>query len=80
MPDPTFIDRRIALSVVVSVSTILFFLLTMIAENKEKKEIKTILVNLQDNSNELIVCFKTSPISLLSVSEMPNLSIPGIVR
>lgn len=50
----TFIDTRIALSVVVPISAILFFLLTMIAEYIEKMEIKTILSNLQDNSNELI--------------------------
>jgi HD-GYP domain-containing protein (c-di-GMP phosphodiesterase class II) len=48
------IHTRIALSVVVPLSAILFFLLTFIAEKVEKNEVKTILSNLQDNSNELI--------------------------
>ena len=48
------IDKRMAISVVVPMSAILFFLLTFISEYVEKKEVKSILANLQDNSNELI--------------------------
>jgi putative methionine-R-sulfoxide reductase with GAF domain len=54
------IDKGIAISMVVPMSGILFFALTIITEYVEKKEVKTILSNLQDNSNELIEQIETN--------------------
>jgi HD-GYP domain-containing protein (c-di-GMP phosphodiesterase class II) len=48
------IDLRIALTTIVPISAAVFFFLTIISEHLEKQEIKSILANLQDNSNELL--------------------------
>jgi HD-GYP domain-containing protein (c-di-GMP phosphodiesterase class II) len=48
------IDLKMALTTIVPISGTIFFILTIIAEFVEKKEIKTVLSNLQDNSTELM--------------------------
>jgi HD-GYP domain-containing protein (c-di-GMP phosphodiesterase class II) len=48
------IDLKMALTTMVPISGVVFFILTLIAEFLEKKEIKSILSNLQDNSTELM--------------------------
>lgn len=48
------INLRMALTTIVPISTIIFFILTLIAEYLEKQEIKSILGNLQGSSNELL--------------------------
>ena len=49
-----FIDLRMALSTIVPMSAALFFALSIISEHLEKKEVKSVLSNLQDNANQLV--------------------------
>jgi HD-GYP domain-containing protein (c-di-GMP phosphodiesterase class II) len=48
------IDLRMALTTIVPISAIIFFVLTLKAEHLEKQEIKSILGNLHESSNELL--------------------------
>ena len=48
------IDLRMALTTIVPISAIIFFVLTLEAEHIEKREIKSILGNLHGSSNELL--------------------------
>jgi len=50
----SLIDLRMALTTIMPLSAIIFFLLTLISEHQEKHEIKSILKNLQGTSNELL--------------------------
>ncbi len=50
----SLIDIRLVLTTILPISAAIFFLLTLVAENLEKKEIKSILGNFQGTSNELI--------------------------
>ena len=50
----SLIDMRMALTTIVPMSAAIFFTLSIISEHLEKQEIKSILSNLQDNSNELL--------------------------
>lgn len=56
----SFYNLHMALTTVVPISALLFFGLTIIAERQEKKEIQTVLENLQDTSNELIDQIETN--------------------
>lgn len=47
-------DSRIALTAIVPVSAVLFFLLSIISEHQEKQEIKSVLSSFQQTSNDLI--------------------------
>jgi HD-GYP domain-containing protein (c-di-GMP phosphodiesterase class II) len=49
-----FTNPRTALTTFVPISVIIFFAVTIIAEHLEKREIKSILGNLQQSSNELL--------------------------
>lgn len=48
------LNSRVALTAVVPLSAALFFILSIISEHQEKKEIKSILSSFQQTSNELI--------------------------
>ena len=47
-------DFRLAISTVIPLSAVTFFLLTAISAHTEKKEFKSVLTNLQGTSNELL--------------------------
>lgn len=49
-----FIDLRMALTTIAPISAIIFFVLTLKTEHFEKQEIKSILGNLHETSNELM--------------------------
>ncbi len=49
-----FVDLRLAASTLAPISALIFFMLSIVGEHMEKREIKSILDNLQISSNELI--------------------------
>ena len=54
------IDMRMALSTMVPIAATFFFIFTVIGDHLEKKEIKSVLSNLQDNSQELLEQIETN--------------------
>ncbi len=50
----SLIDFRLAISSIIPLSALVFFMLTLISERQEKLEVKSLLKNLQGTSNELL--------------------------
>ena len=50
----SLIDFRMALFSIIPLSAMVFFMLTLLSERREKREIKALLKNLQGTSNELL--------------------------
>lgn len=50
----SLVDLRMALTTILPLSAVIYILLTLISEHQEKREIKSILKNLQGTSNELL--------------------------